>query len=540
MAGTTRMARSVMVALAAAALAAPSAVAAELRLGVVGNLDGIDDPLVRPGEGADLVRALISVPLVGLHPGTLQPGAGAGVAAGWHYARGAGVTFTLRRDTGLTPARIADDLTTQFEPRSDYAEALGAVEEWKPSGADLVADLEAGSAGRSWSLLGSGVPVAGARAPYAITQADRTSAKLVRRHGSGPDRIAVTAFASGDDLADALADGRIDVADGIPRARFARIGTERDVLTYRAPAPVMTVLAFGVGSPAAGDSGIRRALALAVNRSRLVAGALDGLGEPARAAVLGAFYHRPGLALARYDVAEARELLDRRGWEPSPDGVRRRGATRASLEVLVNADAPDELAATEMLADMARVVGIELQLAPASPGEVQAILRGRSSFQALVTSLRGTPEPGSLLERFLSSAESNPSGYASNPYDDLYADQDAEADPTARSRLIGELERILLEDAPAVFLYSRDRLMAVRTTRFDGWQATPAPVGLPASPYTPQPLLALRAREPNRWYSGPYVAGALLLGLACTGLALRALRALARRRQPLEHEGEAV
>ncbi|MBV9439822.1 MAG: hypothetical protein JOZ24_07510, partial [Candidatus Eremiobacteraeota bacterium] len=88
-------------------------------------------------------------------------------------------------------------------------------------------------------------------------------------------------------------------------------------------------LGFNVSRPALADPVVRRALALATDRKRLIETATYGvnlLGEGDQPSFSWA--HDPSLTAIPYDPAKARATLDGAGWKPGPDGVRSKGGTR--------------------------------------------------------------------------------------------------------------------------------------------------------------------------------------------------------------------
>ncbi|MFJ6938597.1 ABC transporter substrate-binding protein [Streptomyces sp. NPDC101132] len=80
-----------------------------------------------------------------------------------------------------------------------------------------------------------------------------------------------------------------------------------------------------------GDTAVRRALDLAVDRKVMVDRILEGAGKPAYGPVptdspwFAAGTERP------HDPATARRILDAAGWKPGPDGIRTRDGVRASF-----------------------------------------------------------------------------------------------------------------------------------------------------------------------------------------------------------------
>ncbi|GHF98212.1 ABC transporter substrate-binding protein [Streptomyces zaomyceticus] len=82
-----------------------------------------------------------------------------------------------------------------------------------------------------------------------------------------------------------------------------------------------------------GDTAVRRALDLAVDRQTMVDKILEGAGKPAYGPVPT---DSPWFAKGterRHDLAGAQKILDEAGWKPGPDGVRVRNGVRAAFPI---------------------------------------------------------------------------------------------------------------------------------------------------------------------------------------------------------------
>ncbi|MFF6872511.1 ABC transporter substrate-binding protein [Streptomyces sp. NPDC012450] len=80
-----------------------------------------------------------------------------------------------------------------------------------------------------------------------------------------------------------------------------------------------------------GDTAVRRALDLAVDRGAMVDKILEGAGKPAYGPVpTDSPWFTKGTE-RRHDLAGARKILDEAGWKPGPDGVRVKDGVRAAF-----------------------------------------------------------------------------------------------------------------------------------------------------------------------------------------------------------------
>ncbi len=84
------------------------------------------------------------------------------------------------------------------------------------------------------------------------------------------------------------------------------------------------------------DPNVRRAVALGIDRNKLINGVLDGLASPEQtfvpSQVLGR--HAAQVKGFQYDLNRAKALLDQAGWRPGPDGIRVKDDRRLKLTLV--------------------------------------------------------------------------------------------------------------------------------------------------------------------------------------------------------------
>ena len=93
-------------------------------------------------------------------------------------------------------------------------------------------------------------------------------------------------------------------------------------------------IGFNVRRPVMRDVAVRRAIAYATDRKRLIDTVTYGvnlLGEGDQPAFSWA--HDPHLASLPFDPQKARATLDAAGWKPGPDGVRSKGGLRLHVQI---------------------------------------------------------------------------------------------------------------------------------------------------------------------------------------------------------------
>jgi peptide/nickel transport system substrate-binding protein len=250
-----------------------------------------------------------------------------------------------------------------------------------------------------------------------------------------------------------LASGELDMA-GISPAMAAlaqRDGTLR-LVTY--PVLFGNALFFNTTRPPFDDARVRRAVALSIDRARIVDVAMSGYGRPATSAV------PPDSPLAwsastQRDTAAADSLLDAAGWRRGPDGTRARGGHPLTVELL-SVGSGDNVVEQLVQADLA-ARGIVLRLRLTEMGSF--LTTARSPDKRYDVLLAGVP--GDLSLSYLTSMFSTEqrggtldyTGYHAPQLDDLLVAA-ADAPPGERGRAAwGAVQASLDTLAPATWIY---------------------------------------------------------------------------------------
>jgi peptide/nickel transport system substrate-binding protein len=335
-----------------------------------------------------------------------------------------------------------------------------------------------------------------------------------RRHPLGPpqvDEVIFQTFANQDALVQALRTGQVDLITEMPSTAVAALRQVAGVqLAVGPPQPPETTdilinqLAPAhcppgspcTGHPALRDLAMRRALALAVDKKKLIEVVLLGMGDPGLTLIppgLGRWYNQ---TLQDYPFApeQARRLLDQAGYrDRDGDGVRETPEGRP-LEFRFNwpSDSPSAPRAAQLLAAAWQEIGVSTQLQSVDPDALTAACCPGFDYDLILWAWDSDPDPGLLLGAMQGGripSGTNETGYANPEYDALYQQQAAELDPERRRELVWEMQEIALRDVVYIVPYYAHRAQAYRTDHFTGW---PAPLPKVALEH-PSVLAAVRA-----------------------------------------------
>ncbi|MEU3748364.1 MULTISPECIES: ABC transporter substrate-binding protein [Streptomyces] len=149
--------------------------------------------------------------------------------------------------------------------------------------------------------------------------------------GAPPVKKLTMAVVKDDDVrATRLRAGDLDGAI-LPPNLAAGFEGDKAKKTYAAKTYDYRTVTLPTHNKVAGDTAVRRALDIAVDRQAMVDKILEGAGKPAYGPVPT---DSPWFAKGterRHDLAGARKILDEAGWKPGPDGVRVKNGVRAEF-----------------------------------------------------------------------------------------------------------------------------------------------------------------------------------------------------------------
>jgi peptide/nickel transport system substrate-binding protein len=239
------------------------------------------------------------------------------------------------------------------------------------------------------------------------------------------------------------------------------------------PGSVWQYLAFNLKDPTLSKVEVRRAIAHAIDRSRIVKDLLGGHGVPTDTMFgEGHWARAANLPTYGYDPNKAKQLLDQAGFrDPDGDGPR----PRFTLSFKTSTDTEANLR-TQMIQQMLQQVGIKVDIQQSEFGTfLEDVQKG--NFQLYSLSRNGIQDPDFYYVIFHSQnipPEGQNRGYYSNPrVDQLIAEGRATFDRTKRKQIYGEIQRIVQEDLPYISLYHQVNV-AVMDKDLQGYTMYPA------------------------------------------------------------------
>lgn len=250
-----------------------------------------------------------------------------------------------------------------------------------------------------------------------------------------------------------LVSGELDMA-GISPTMARLAARDRIVRVIDYPVLFSTCIVFNVHKPPFDDPRVRRALAFAINRKRIVTAALAGYATPAFGPVPPD--HPYALMTgAHYDPTRADSLLDVAGWTRGADGVRYRNGQPFTMQLLTVGSGNN---AVEQLlqADFA-AVGVRMEIRQRELASFLAEARAQPrTFDALLTGISGDLSLAylsSMYDSRLAGGALDYGGYHAPRLDSLLARARQAPSDSAAHLAWDAVQRDLLQQMPAAWVY---------------------------------------------------------------------------------------
>ncbi len=422
------------------------------------------------------------------------------LAARWEHPAPSLWRFTLRPDARFSnglPVRAADVVASVLrgrdDPRSNIRHHLVGITRVSAEGdTSVVIETAApsptllnrlaflmvipeGAAGREElkGIVGSG--------PYRVVASDPgrsvDAESWTSWHGSPPvERVKFTFFADEKQLFDAFMDGNVDVARLLPEDQLVELRARPGLSAEAQPRLQVQMLAVcpqaatGDTARALADARVRRALLLALERSRYVRELFRDNGVVAsqyvQPVVVG---YDPGVAPLPYDQAAARRLLREAGFA---------GGFAVTLVCTAGQRAPDQVG--PIVEDLRRI-GVIARIEEVSWTELLQRAREHRSELTVFGWACSTGDASDFLDAFGHTpapdrglGTENYSGYSDPATDALIVASEREMDPARRLGLLQAAQRRLLDALPILPLTVRFGHVGVSArvdvvTRHDQW-----------------------------------------------------------------------
>lgn len=256
--------------------------------------------------------------------------------------------------------------------------------------------------------------------------------------------------------------GEVDVATDVDAKDVPMLRAQPGLkLAEVSPPARWTALQWQVDVPPFNNKALRQAIATAIDRAELKDVLLAGLGEPARGPVVpGLWWYDPSFTGFGYDIEGAKKKLAEAGY---PNGFRFRFSV---------SNIPQWVRQAELIQAQLQKINVTMEFELVNPADLYAqTVQRKVNWTHTNWTQRADPN-GLLAYLFHSKGGANSTGYKNPRVDELLDKAAATFGAQERRPLYQEVERLVVEDAPYVFLnYTPD--FAVMSQKVQNWEWIP-------------------------------------------------------------------
>jgi peptide/nickel transport system substrate-binding protein len=374
------------------------------------------------------------------------------------------------------PIEVLDDHTIRFRLRYPYGAFLavlvnpraGIVPEHLLKGVDL------NTAEYNRKPIGTG--------PFKFVEWKRGERLVLEAnadyHAGRPalDRLIYRVIPDAVVLLQELRAGGVDFIERPPLTEVGRLKQTPGLKVLTADNTLYTYFGFRQDVAPFDDIRVRRALYHAIDIPAIVREVLQGYGTVSNGQFPpGSWAFDPSVKPYAYDPNRAKALLAEAGWKPGPDGVLTKDGKRLSFSL--RHDQADQTVkdTTIIIQEFLKKVGVEATIEPLDwPTFVKKLFA--SEFEGIVVGWTNFHDPDPFAYSIWHSGQWKARNFAhyKNPRADAALEAARRtADQAERKKHYAEFSKILMEDAPYVFLYFQQQVYVTRQA-YEGFVPIPA------------------------------------------------------------------
>ena len=375
-------------------------------------------------------------------------------------------------DFSRVGVKALDPLTLQItlEKPTPYLPSLAAHQTWLPVPRQVIEkfgpyDRRNTAWTRPGNLVGNGAFVLKEWSPDARIVVDKNPLYRDAAHVR-LQRIIFFPIENGEAEENAFRAGQLDLTYGLPSAKIALYRREHPE-ELRVESRLATYWLFiNVARPPLDNAKLRRALALAVDRTAISRDVLAGSRAPVHSLTppdCAGYTCRAGIP---DDFAAARRLLAEAGY---PGG---RGLPTFEVQSYASEGSLRVLEAIQSM--WVRELGVHITIAQLEQRTLYHNQRTKNYTIAFSGWIADYADPSTFLDTLVTDNGSNYAGWSDPAYDRLIAAAGRTADNARRYELFQQAEAILLDQAPLIPLFTGEQTYLVRP-EVRNWH--PSPLG---------------------------------------------------------------
>lgn len=283
--------------------------------------------------------------------------------------------------------------------------------------------------------------------------------------------------------------GEADVFEALRSENLSEVAKRPGLKALRLPGMAYVFMQFNLRDPKNpgrqhelfSNTMLRKALAMSLDRDAMVRNVFDSLAQVAVGPTVRTYPTTPrSLPRIPFDTVSAGRILDSLGWrDTNRDGVRERNGRDLAFSITVPSSSQSRERMAVLIQEQFRRVGVRATIESL---DFPAIMKRQSDrdFETMLWAWQLTPSPSGLRQTWSTASSRSKSGsnfgsYENSQFDATVDSALAESNADQSMALFDRAYRIILEDAPAIWLYEPETVLGVhgriRTSRMrpDAW-----------------------------------------------------------------------
>ena len=296
--------------------------------------------------------------------------------------------------------------------------------------------------------------------PYTIADWDRATGEIVldlNQYYPGEVNncgVIIKNIPDAEQRTQLLQSGELDVIMGVPPRLLPVLEEDPNITVYRAPSSRVNYLYMNRAFAPLDNKLVRQAISWAVPYDALLENVQYGYAQPAGTLVTSPMETYQGEAAGMYslDLDKAREVFEQSGVEPF------------SIELGVQQSQAQDQQAAVLIQDNLRQIGIDVQINILPDGDFQSRRNNREMPMSFHQWYSWGDDPFYQMT-FLAGCGQfvNFADGCNERLDEIVAEGKFETDPARRAELSLEAQKIMVDEASRVYLWSADWIIATRS-----------------------------------------------------------------------------
>jgi len=277
-----------------------------------------------------------------------------------------------------------------------------------------------------------------------------------------------------------LKNGEVDIAGVTPEQyNEAKQAPNLNMYEYWLARGSWMYIGFNLRNAALQDANVRHALSYAVNRNQIIDKIMHNLAQPQYSTVVPTNpYYNGDVPRYDYDPDKAKALLKDAGYTPGSDGNMQKDGKPLRLKLIYGPNSSKTLEKIAIvLQSELKKIGVQVDIQSYEWGAFLDVQKKPPfDWDLSVGAWAGTIEPYWMSqiwsEKFI--PDLNAVGYVNKKVEDLFKQSGTECGPS-RKALFNQIQQILAEDSPYIFMFQNKSFSAVNK-RVKNIQ--PSPLGI--------------------------------------------------------------